>query len=283
MKVTMFYQELKEIRESKNITVEQIANKTKINIKILQSFEEGDFTALTPMYVRLFLRAYTREIGENSDEYLAKYQEFITKGTDNNSKNNRKKDTTKNTQHIINPETMGDRQKIILLSLSVIIIIFLVIILKQIFNDTEKSQTKSIPVSSQQFADEEINNNNNTESASNDNQADISEAPDNQQINNETEVITEQEENIQESQNLTLVMETRDSCWIKIIIDRADTSEGIFLPERTQEWIALENFDLRVGKPSAVSLFLNGKKLDYGTTDNVTSRLLITKDGIINR
>jgi len=282
MKVTMFYQELKEIRESKNITVEQIANKTKINIKILQSFEEGDFTALTPMYVRLFLRAYTREIGENSDEYLTKYQEFITKGTDNNSKNNKKKDTEKNTQHIINPETMGDRQKIILLSLSVIIIIFLVIILKQIFNDTEKSQTKSIPVNSQQFADEEINNND-TENASNDNQTDISEAPDNQQINNETEVIAEQEENIQESQNLTLVMETRDSCWIKIIIDRADTSEGIFLPERTQEWIALENFDLRVGKPSAVSLFLNGKQLDYGTTDNVSSRLLITKDGIINR
>ena len=176
---------------------------------------------------------------------------------------------------------MTDQQKIIWLSVSVILIIFVVVILKQIFNDSDKPRTNSVPVSTQQFVDEETTSD--TDISPDTSETNQSEMPDNQNLSDESNAVIEDENVIQEPLNLTLVMETNDSCWIKIIVDKADTSEGIFAPDRRQEWIGLESFDLRVGKPSAVSLFLNGNQLPYGTTDNASSRLLITKDGIINR
>ena len=51
-----FYQELKNTRNSKKITLKEISEYTKINIKYLEALENGDFNALPNVYTRLFLR-----------------------------------------------------------------------------------------------------------------------------------------------------------------------------------------------------------------------------------
>ena len=72
-----FHEDLKNYRLKQNITLEEIADRTKININTLRSFEEGDFTILPTTYVRLFLKAYAKEIGMTEEEVLRNYENEV--------------------------------------------------------------------------------------------------------------------------------------------------------------------------------------------------------------
>ena len=65
-----FYTELRELRQKQDIELSEVANRTKINIQYLEAMEQGDFSFLPTVYVRLFLRAYAVEIGADKDEIL---------------------------------------------------------------------------------------------------------------------------------------------------------------------------------------------------------------------
>jgi len=72
-----FHEDLKNYRLKQNITLEEIADRTKININTLRSFEDGDFTILPTTYVRLFLKAYAKEIGMTEEEVLRQYEQEV--------------------------------------------------------------------------------------------------------------------------------------------------------------------------------------------------------------
>ena len=72
-----FYKELKELRISKKISLEDLESKTKINIKYLKAIEEGDFNVLPSPYLRLFIRAYAIEIGGEADRALDQLDSFV--------------------------------------------------------------------------------------------------------------------------------------------------------------------------------------------------------------
>ena len=75
--MAQFYKELRELRLSKEITLEELENRTKINAKYLEAIEEGNFDILPIPYLRLFLRAYAIEIGGNSERALEQLDSFI--------------------------------------------------------------------------------------------------------------------------------------------------------------------------------------------------------------
>jgi len=74
-----FYKELKALRERQSIDLAEIQNRTKINIKFLEAFEEGNFEVLPKAYVRLFLRAYVIEIGGDPEEALTQFEHFLSR------------------------------------------------------------------------------------------------------------------------------------------------------------------------------------------------------------
>ena len=69
-----FYIQLKKKREHQNIELKEIAERTKINPKCLNSFEEGDFETLPLVYTRLFLRSYAIEIGADAQQVLEDFE-----------------------------------------------------------------------------------------------------------------------------------------------------------------------------------------------------------------
>ena len=75
--MAQFYKELRELRLSKEISLEELETRTKINIKYLSAIEEGNFEILPVPYLRLFLRAYAIEIGGDSDRALEQFDSFI--------------------------------------------------------------------------------------------------------------------------------------------------------------------------------------------------------------
>ena len=75
--MAQFYKELRELRLSKEINLEELENRTKINAKYLEAIEAGNFDILPIPYLRLFLRAYAIEIGGNSERALEQLDSFI--------------------------------------------------------------------------------------------------------------------------------------------------------------------------------------------------------------
>ena len=53
-----FFDALKSHRESKNIEISEICDYTKISPKYIEAIENGDFSVLPIVYMRLFLREY---------------------------------------------------------------------------------------------------------------------------------------------------------------------------------------------------------------------------------
>ena len=70
---------LKELRKSKDITLEQISDSTNIKIKYLQKIESGDFTFKSDVYIKLFLKEYLKYIDfEKSDKILQEFNNLFS-------------------------------------------------------------------------------------------------------------------------------------------------------------------------------------------------------------
>src|SRR6266853_17435 len=69
-----FGQKLKQEREKRNITLEQISVSTKIGIRMLQALEEDKFNQLPGgIFNKGFVRAYSRFLGLDEDQTIADY------------------------------------------------------------------------------------------------------------------------------------------------------------------------------------------------------------------
>ena len=75
--MAQFYKELKDLRKSRGISIEEISERTKINIQYLEDIELGNFSDIDTPYLRLFLRAYAEEIGGDSQRALEQLDSFM--------------------------------------------------------------------------------------------------------------------------------------------------------------------------------------------------------------
>ena len=65
-----FYEQLKDRRKTKQVSLKEISEYTKINMSYLESLENGEFDVLPNVYTRLFLRSYCDYLGLDSKEIL---------------------------------------------------------------------------------------------------------------------------------------------------------------------------------------------------------------------
>ena len=73
-----FFSLLKEHRESKGIQIEEISEYTKINPIYIEAIEEGNFSILPNVYMRLFLRSYAIYLEVDSEKVLEDYELYTT-------------------------------------------------------------------------------------------------------------------------------------------------------------------------------------------------------------
>ena len=149
--MAQFYKELKELRLSKEISLEELETRTKINIKYLSAIEEGNFEILPIPYLRLFIRAYATEIGGDSGRSLEQLDSFIGHSKPiikTNSIKDEIKDEIKIPQKIsisgLFPKTnLKLRKDIITVAILSILFVFSIIIIKKLSN--EKLDEPALP------------------------------------------------------------------------------------------------------------------------------------------
>jgi transcriptional regulator with XRE-family HTH domain len=250
----MFYEKLKGKRESQDISLEQISNKTKINLKYLEAIESGNFSKLPETYIRLFLKTYAEEIGVNPSEVLKSYKEYVESNKEQFEPETEKEQRQK--QEFSLQNVRFNKKVLIVL----IVLVFSIILLKQIFNRSQES----LPVADSLNIITEIG------------PIDTISTIEKREID-----VTQDGETI--SEILTLIIDSQDSCWIRSVIDYSSISETILMPNSQTILKANERFELILGRPHVVSLYLNGEELIPVGEKIAPTRLIITKNGIIRR
>jgi len=140
--MAQFYKELKELRISKEISLDELEVRTKINIKYLKAIEEGNFDILPIPYLRLFIRAYATEIGGDAERALEQLDSFIgnispkiTPVKQNDDYYEEKKVIDQSLiSDLFSKSNLKLRKDIITVSILSVFFIFSIIIIKKIFS-----------------------------------------------------------------------------------------------------------------------------------------------------
>ena len=149
--MAQFYKELKDLRISKEISLEDLESKTKINVKYLNAIEKGDFDVLPTPYLRLFIRAYALEIGGDADRALEQLDSFVgnnrstatTSQIKNTDKDDIKLDENFSFFNLLSESNLKLRNDILKVSLLSILFIFSIIIIKNISSESGELSSDS--------------------------------------------------------------------------------------------------------------------------------------------
>ena len=157
--MAQFYKELKELRISKEISLEDLQSKTKINIRYLEAIESGNFEVLPTPYLRLFIRAYALEIGGDAERALEQLDSFIgtiNKPIKSSMITNEKEDSNYDNEFkfisLLSNSNLKLRKDVLKVSLLSFLFIFSILIIKKIFsNEVTQLEEKSFDVQTNQI------------------------------------------------------------------------------------------------------------------------------------
>ncbi len=259
-----FAAELKEARQRNEISLQQIAAKTRIDFKFLENIENGNFSFLPEIYIKAFIREYAKSVGLNEQITLNKFdaakhgkqydelgniEEEIKK---QKSEKEETKPKTAQTPPIArsyeaytppSPEagksSKFDKKNMTIAGITGgIIILFLIIYFGFIHSSSE------IIVPEKSY-DEVIK----------DNQPRFEQATPKPQTADVTNTVA--------GDSLSLLIKTDDSSWVKILLDSSRVVEYTLLPHSFKDIKALRNYQMIVGNASAIQFKLNNKPLNF--------------------
>ncbi|MAM99173.1 MAG: hypothetical protein CMF91_04730 [Candidatus Marinimicrobia bacterium] len=142
----LFFNDLKAKRESQNLSLEEISDFTKIDIKFLIAIEDGDFGCLPDVYMRLFLRSYCKYISADDEQALNDY-EFYTIGSKTESKTFSIPSEPDDIDTNIDQKELNLPQvptaKIVTIVITVIILIFTLFLISNIDSDSSPKSDNS--------------------------------------------------------------------------------------------------------------------------------------------
>jgi len=124
-----FYKKYQSIRKEKGFTIEDISNHTKIDGKYFILIEKGKFAEISPVYLKLFFKAYVNFLNLKEKECLEDLDDFMNSpSTDNkmrgNNKNNYlKKNNITQTSTFLTSQNLFNRN--IFFGIILILLIFL--------------------------------------------------------------------------------------------------------------------------------------------------------------
>lgn len=257
-----FGDELRNHREKKKISLEEISTSTRISLRFLEAIERGNFTILPVVYIRAFLREYAAYVGLEPAEVLATYEKVVHgKGEERNAQtaDQEKKEQPPHPDPLSGRKASKQsellRQNIIFGTLILLSIVLIIYLYKT--NTQERVETPPKEISFDQVVRE-------TEAASQKPEA--------------TRVIPPKA-TFQTTDSLLLQMETLDSVWVSITIDGKRTEEFLFPPQRKWFWKGEREFALTMGNAGGATFRLNGVELGtMGKRGSVIRNILITAE-----
>lgn len=272
-----FADELRQQRESAGLTLQQMATKTRIDIKFLEAIDQGNFSFLPDLYVKAFVKQFAKTIGLDENITLKKFEaaregkEFDTNPPEtveevkkedahkpdlpktNILKDEQSKSAVKPTtpfnsytdeqkQNPSEDDGKANSQLMIFGLGGVGFIIIAALLYFFIFNKSDKIIVEETPIEEviEQGSQRYVEE----------------ELPDKTNSGDSTIVYTS-------ADSLYLTFFAEETSWIFVVLDNKRTQEFTLAPNLKFSISAANEFKATIGNSGAVSLQLNNKPVDF--------------------
>jgi len=264
--------ELKDARVRSGISLQQLASKTRIDLRFIESMEDGNFSFLPELYVKSFLKEYVRFVGLNETLILKKYEaaklgkDYVEPPSETFTDKikeikearieNAVKAPIKPIMTYINPlaeesnqsaqDILNKRNILILGSAAGVLVIFLFVYFLFIRKSpdiiVEKPVEELVQESRQRYIEDEPKK--------------------------VTEDTTNKSENAHDSLRLSIT--ASDTCWVKVVSDNNKQDEFRLYAHSSRVISAATDFRINIGNSYRVQLQLNDKPLKFDPKSRVS-------------
>ena len=255
---TNWVSNLKEVRNSKNLTLDSCSKETNVPVDFLVNLESGNFKKLPPaVFTKFHIKRYFVFLDLDPSSCLADYEEFISK----QEKRNRKKDLeVKEIQADKNRNLFKIYTGITVFIISVLAVIYLLLTDTEnqdqsLVDETNKSIDKNDELSETDLNLFEENNIETFEAS------EISEASD--------EFILQENLNLIDIP-LKINLEIKGESWI-VLEDKNERMLYELMQTGSYELRGSPPFTFKVGYAPAVEIFIDGNKINFNNFINKSS------------
>ncbi len=255
---TNWVSNLKEVRNSKNLTLDSCSKETNVPVDFLVNLESGNFKKLPPaVFTKFHIKRYFVFLDLDPSSCLADYEEFISK----QEKRNRKKDLeVKEIQADKNRNLFKIYTGITVFIISVLAVIYLLLTDTEnqdqsLVDETNKSIDKNDELSE---TDLNLFKENNIETFE---ASEISEASD--------EFILQENLNLIDIP-LKINLEIKGESWI-VLEDKNERMLYELMQTGSYELRGSPPFTFKVGYAPAVEIFIDGNKINFNNFINKSS------------
>jgi len=252
--MTELGKEIKERRLLRGISLKEISESTRIDLKYLEKIENNEFDFLPPLYVKSFLKSYLSILDVDSNDYLKKLDELLKGRIIEEEPVPSEPDAIEFApEKILDIKSFLKSKTTILVLVSMILLIFVIILI--------------IP-------GKEVNHEF-VDGAVDDTMPRFNEKKPAQVIDGKKE-----SKILFSKDSLTLIGIASDSVWMQIKGDGAVIDE-IFMRKGEQKfWRAKKNFEILIGNAGAISFALNKENLPFVGMPGAVKRVYIDPEGL---
>ena len=273
-----FAEQLRKARLKKGASLQQIAAKSRIDIKFLEALDNGNFGFLPELYVKAFIKQYAKAVDLDEQETIKKYEEALAgKYIEEEEPKSllEQKIEISNVQHqteaekqipVFNGSTSTPKPAVkpddIIKKLRVLIyvagfILVGVIVFFAFFNRSSTIIVEEIPY-------EKV----------------LEETQDRYQIKEEKDETSAIAFNL-DSLTLQFVnADSLDSAWVMIISDDLKKEDFLLYPRNTKTMIAADNFKFTLGNSGVIILKLDNEPLNFDAKRRSVRHYEVTRNGI---
>lgn len=244
---------LRQARKAKNLTLEDVYQKTKIHLNTLKALEEDNFKSIGPSYVKGFLRLYAKFLGLNSNEIMGLYENNFPLEPKPQASKQEDKDSPKTSFPDIK---LKSSFPVLAFKVLVVVVIFIVIAglitfaLKKIKKQARPKAKKSItfvPVSKKNAS-------------------------------TKTSLSTPAQKI---PSKINLVLRAKEDTWVQVSIDNHIVFRNVLKRAQVEAWVAKERAELSIGNAGGLDLEVNGKIISpLGRRGQVIKHIQITRESI---
>ena len=240
--------ELRQAREEKNLTLEEISTRTMISKKYLRALEEGEFQAFSgEVYLKGALRKYAEELKLDPEPLLNRYSPQKQKDTAENEQNNTEKQQAKPVRITSGKKRLNIGRLVMVL----LIVILLVAGIRAIGTiiSTEEVVTDPPLVT----------------------EPDDNLPPPDDLVEEEPElphvrIVRDSDQSrvlfhVFNAELVTAEMSFSELCWTKVETDNESSLEQTFSAGQSHAVTANDLIRIRIGNPPAVKLMINGEEV----------------------
>lgn len=243
-------EELKQLREEKGISLEQISTKTKINLKFLQELEQGNLSKLPKVYDQYIFKTYLDFIGASDIPALIhRFNQETGRLPGETTIARQKRIEARTERKLLSNFTV---LKFIYISIPLLIIIVLSFIFFKNYNPKEITKNNAV----KELTAMDI-------------------------VESESSLIVLDSVSNTIKDSLRVDVLARDRCWLMYIKDHTDTND-VMLFAKNQLLIKADSVvEMRIGNPLAITLKMGEQKFDsLAGPGEVISYLKITAQGL---